>query len=109
MLPLIPLPTLPRSAAHADEQTLDEPLRKRQRLDARGDTTMSSGTAELASLSVVTLSPLVRDEKYYLPDGDCVLQVENTLFKVSLPPICVCLLAPRLVFAQAVLNWHLTT
>lgn len=27
--------------------------------------------------------PIVRDAKWYKEDGDCVIQVQNTLFKVS--------------------------
>lgn len=30
------------------------------------------------------LASAVRDDKYYMEDGSCVLQVENTLFNVSL-------------------------
>ncbi|EPQ54673.1 hypothetical protein GLOTRDRAFT_130023 [Gloeophyllum trabeum ATCC 11539] len=51
-----------------------EPARKRQR------------TSELEDRKepvIASTEELVRDEKYYRTDGDCVIRVENTLFKAT--------------------------
>ena len=37
----------------------------------------------VGELSPRAHEPVVRDETYYMQDGSCILQVENTLFNVS--------------------------
>ncbi len=92
-----------RSSAHtpvpfADDGE-DEPLRKRARIEddfagpgpsvmemTKQDPTNSSRYVEGALVEAETQT--VRDERYYFPHGDCVIRVEDTLFKVRVlsPP-----------------------
>ncbi|TFK52351.1 hypothetical protein OE88DRAFT_1698157 [Heliocybe sulcata] len=62
-----------------DAQTAEDgwdnlgPARKRQRTDHLEDT---------KELVITDRETLVRDDKYYRADGDCIIKVENTLFKI---------------------------
>lgn len=66
----------------------DEPLRKRQRIEGLLNTAMESdinmGVSSQVPQPYASPSP-ARDKKYYMGDGDCVIQVEETLFKVRVP------------------------
>ncbi|KAJ7849691.1 hypothetical protein B0H14DRAFT_866071 [Mycena olivaceomarginata] len=41
-----------------------------------------SGTVGFETAQTTTNVVAVKDEKYYRPDGDCIIQVENILFKI---------------------------
>lgn len=65
------------------------PLRKRPRYDDSDTTDHDDRTDKdkLATSGFCDDKPLVRDPTYYMVDGSCVLQVEDTLFNVR-PPAC---------------------
>ncbi|KAJ7080635.1 hypothetical protein B0H15DRAFT_890753 [Mycena belliarum] len=58
-------PTSDSPCVHSEE----EPPLQRRKYEASTDAAPGS-------------TPAVRDEKYYRDDGDCIIQVENTLFKI---------------------------
>lgn len=73
--------------ASSDASTAPEPSRKRQRHDPSTHANLHLGLnadrdadadADAASM---TATP-VRDDEYYLDGADCVLRVEDTLFRV---------------------------
>lgn len=72
---------------HPDHTTDDGPLRKRlcvQRARSREQCTPTpTGLMEDSKSHIVDGDALLKDKEYYREDGDCVIQVENTLFKVS--------------------------
>lgn len=122
-LACFPAHLMPSSPFIPDERTAGEPLRKRQRTTQDSDTTSTASANEAGGMglelmdssaewpSTVTVagvqSAATRDEKYYYEEGDCVIRVEYTLFKVSplsfrYPPI------HHVLSVVQAFDWHLT-
>ena len=62
------------------------PLRKRPRYDDSDSTDLNDVDRDTPTAGFMGNKPLVRDSKYYLVDGSCVLLVEDTLFNVRVHP-----------------------
>ena len=77
------------NAYRGSETTLEVgPSKKRPRLeDEEGDSEEEFNMAfeEIGRDIVVTRHP-----KYYMPDGDCIIRVEDTLFRVRHGSLCKC-------------------
>ncbi|KAK7052497.1 BTB domain-containing protein [Favolaschia claudopus] len=58
-----------RPRSNSTDAAIEPPAQRQRR----------SGTPIQASSSIVTVP---KDEKFFRPDGDCIVQVENTLFKI---------------------------
>lgn len=60
------------------------PKKKRARVDDEIEEMLNIQIPDSPGPQRCVLASAVRDDKYYMEDGSCVLQVENTLFNVSL-------------------------
>ena len=70
-------------SAVSDTAQLDTPAAKRKRVDEEIEEMLQVPEDVVpGSVREVRPQPVVRDETYYMQDGSCVLQVENTLFNV---------------------------